>query len=117
MNRLFAIFMVFTILFLGPATAGTKPDDKGRKLTGYECARMERLVSSIAEVMGMSRDGMWDTLKIEEKQSDIPEAFRALVNYLNSYNPESLIRSQYELRLDFTKKCAAGKIRAYPVKN
>jgi hypothetical protein len=111
MNKLLITFFYLLVAFSSSANAGTKPKEQGRKLTGYECARMERLVTSTAEILGMGKSGYWDLLEAAEKQSEFPEAFHALRSYLIVFKNEVLIRNQYELQQDFTRKCAAGKIR------
>jgi hypothetical protein len=69
------------------------------------------MVYSLAEIMGMQQPGYWKVLRNEAESSDLPEAVGALISYLNTWRTESLIRNKYELLLDYTKKCKAGKIR------
>lgn len=102
---IYALALVYTTS--GNAVAAAT----GRKLTGYECARMERLVVPMAELLGMHREDRYDVVLRWEQASDVPEAVNALMRFLGEYNDESLIRNQHDLLLQFTKDCKAGKIR------
>ena len=111
MNLKFLTIIVITGALSASAHAAGKSAQKGTKLTGYECARMERLVVPMAEIIGMDRPGYMDVLEVGKAKSDMPNANDALRGYLIGFKKEVLIRQQYDLREDFTKQCAAGKIR------
>ena len=111
MSLKFLTFVVLVGAVYASSNAAGKPAQKGTKLTGYECARMERLVVPMAEVIGMDRPGYTDVLEAGKAKSDIPKAYDALWVYLWEFKKEVLLRQQYDLKEDFTKKCAAGKIR------
>ena len=82
----------------------------GPRLTGYECARMERLVMPIAEMMGMQQSGYLDDLEAAQARSDMPEAFGATVTFLVGYKREVYLRDQYDLKMLFAKECQAGRV-------
>ena len=111
MNLKFLTIILVTGALSASAHAAGKSAQKGTKLTGYECARMERLVVPMAEIIGMDRPGYMDVLEVGKAKSDMPNAYDALRGYLIGFKKEVLIRQQYDLREDFTKQCAAGKIR------
>lgn len=83
----------------------------GRTLTGYECARMERLVGPMAEVLGMRGEDRFDVVLRWETTSDVPDAVNALMRFLDGYTDETLLRSQHDLKLRFAKDCKAGRIK------
>lgn len=89
----------------------------GRKLTGYECARMERIVAPMAEALGMHGADRFDVVLRWEQTSDTPEAVNALMRFLDSYQDEALLRDQYELKSEFAKECKAGKIKVLMAKD
>ena len=47
----------------------------------------------------------------EAKSNAFPEAARAMISWLGTYNNESLIRYHYEMAGTFGEKCRAGSIR------
>ena len=86
------------------------PKQIRRRLTGEECARMEREFPAAAEALGMRRKDLTQLFE-EAKSNAFPEAARAMISWLGTYNNESLIRYHYEMAGTFGEKCRAGSIR------
>ena len=74
---------------------------------------MERLVSTVAEAIGMEHEEGLRRLKAEYENGSYAEALDALYTYLINFKQEVLIRQQFELQKDFADKCQAGKIFYY----
>ncbi|MDP3515313.1 MAG: hypothetical protein Q8S20_21430 [Sulfuritalea sp.] len=103
-------FVCFALIASSALAAAPIPKEKGRRLTGEECARMERLVPETANYLGMRGNGM--KLIKDGKKGDFPEASEAMIRWVNEYNPESLLKHGYEMAPVFYKKCKNGTIRA-----
>jgi hypothetical protein len=96
-------FLVFSITCLASVSLMTvahaatpnKADAKGRRLTGEECARMERLVPETANYLGMRGDG-WKLIE-EGRKGVFPEAHEAMVRWVNEYNHESQLKYGYQM--------------------
>lgn len=101
--------LVLSILGAHAATP-SKPDVKGRRLTGEECARMERLIPETANYLGM-RGNAWQLIE-EGRKGIFPEANEAMVRWVNEYNHESQLRYGYQMGDKFFSECKSGKVRA-----
>lgn len=94
-----------------PPVPSTTPKLVHRRLTGEECARMERQVSSVADSLGMGTTDVPSLIKAA-RVDPFPEAATAMIYWVAGYNNESLIRYHYEMARMFGEKCRSGAIRA-----
>jgi len=91
------------------AATPSKADVKGRRLTGEECARMERLIPETANYLGMRGDG-WKLIE-EGRKGIFPEANEAMVRWVNEYDHESQLKYGYQMGGKFFSECKSGKVR------
>ncbi len=107
----FSITCLALVLAITAAHAATpnKAEVNGRRLTGEECARMERLVPETANYLGMRGDG-WKLIE-EGRKGTFPEAHEAMVRWVNEYNHESQLKYGYKMGGRFFSECKSGKVR------
>ncbi len=114
MNSLITRLSICVLLSAAPAAFAAKADAP-RPLTGVECALTERLIGRYAEIMGVDKDGLGFRHSEQHAQAHAePEAAMAAHTFVVSFNRESKLRGQYEMRMAYAKKCKEGSIRLFP---